>query len=64
MKIIPKQGPSGKWYVLLRARNGKTWSTAETYSKKSNAVRAAKSMALDMAWGVEVAAPVERKRPH
>jgi len=30
-----------KWYVRIKAENGKVWNCAESYATKSNAVRAA-----------------------
>jgi uncharacterized protein YegP (UPF0339 family) len=44
IKIFLKQNKRGKWFLILRARNGQCWSCGEEYASKSNAIRGGKNM--------------------
>ena len=40
-----RRGPSGQWYVRELAPNGEIVSVSETYTRRSSAVRAARTRA-------------------
>lgn len=45
MKIEVFKNKAGRWQLRFRARNNRTWGITEDYASKSNAMRAARSLA-------------------